>query len=133
MENRNLPPVDSRDYVIKILSERAQLLENNVKTLATEIARLNMLKNGDPGRGAKVNNSPDKKRDAAVIDIKSRQKMPAGNLREGQKILAAPDVPAKKEELEPAPEEIEKPATENTADPKETEEADGNVKDPKDE
>jgi len=121
-QNQNPPPIDSRDYVIKILSERCQLFEKNIRTLATEIARLNMLKNGSPKTEAGADALKKEKKPAAekVIDINTKKK-PDTNAKQAQKLLTAPKKPLVKSS------ESNKPAPADAAD------ADGNVKDPKDE
>ncbi len=126
MNGQNVPPIDSRDYVIKILSERCQLFEKNIRILAGEIARLNQLKNGESEKEKK-----EKKEDSGtvVIDINKNRDRKT-NAAKAQKLLAAPEekkpVHADDNVKENAVEEKpEKPAEE-----KKVREADGNVKEP---
>ncbi len=127
MNGQNVPPMDSKDYTIKILSERCQLFEKNIRTLAGEIARLNQLKNGNLEKQLIKEDKKDS--GEVVIDI-NKNKDQKTNAVKAQKLLAAPEekkpVRADEDEKENVVEEKpEKPAEE-----KKVREADGNVKEP---
>jgi hypothetical protein len=116
------PPIDSKDYVIKILSERCQLFEKNIRTLATEIARLNQLKNGELSADkAEQAKTDEKKKPSVVVDINKNKdkKKAASNDAKAQKLLMKPKKDKKPDFKEP--EKVKLPTKP---------EADGNVKDP---
>lgn len=132
-----MPILDSKDYVIKILSERAQLLEKNIQTLAMEIGRLNMLKNGGScGLPAQDQEKVDEaQKSNKVIDFSAKRKADT-NAKQAQKLLAPPETEKKPEaEMEEVEKKPEAPERTDTASmlAREKSDADGNIKDPKDE